>query len=79
MGLWCLLSLPLECVRCGCGWVVLRCGLKVSTWYAGSGASPVPCLGPLGMCHDVVCRRLLLVLGLEVPGRDQAVNKAGCC
>ena len=38
-GPWCLLSVPLECVTCGGGWVVLRCGPKLSTGCTGSGAS----------------------------------------
>ena len=39
MGLWCLLSLLLECVTCGGGWVVLQCGLNLSNGHDGSAAS----------------------------------------
>ena len=39
-GVWCLLSLPLECVACGgCLLVVLQCGLKLSTGCTGCEAS----------------------------------------
>ena len=32
-------------------------------------------LGPLRMRYKAICRFLLLVLGLEVPSRGQAVNQ----
>ena len=38
-GLRCLLSPPLECVACGGGWMILGHGLKLSTGWAGFGAS----------------------------------------
>ena len=84
-GLWCLLSPPLECVACGGGWVVLRCGLKLSTRCAGSGAprrcrarSATACVlpRPLRMSYRVIPRWLLLVLGLETPRKGQAENHA---
>ena len=43
---------------------------------AGQGQLlPVPCPGPPGMNYKVICRWLLLVLGLEVLRRGQAVNQ----
>ena len=36
---------------------------------------PVFCPGPPSMNYKVICRWLLLVLGLEVPRQDQAVNQ----
>ena len=35
---------------------------------------PVFCKGPFSISYKVICRWLLLVLGLEVPRRDQTVN-----
>ena len=74
---------PAECFVCDGGWVVLRCGLKLSTGCAGSGASwevqakllHVFCLAPQSMSDKAICRRLLLVLGWEDPRRGQAVNQ----
>ena len=39
VGLWCQLSLPVECVICGGDCVVMFHGLKVSTHCTGSGAN----------------------------------------
>ena len=36
----------------------------------------LPCLGPLGMSYKMTCGWLLLVLGLEVPGRGYAAASA---
>ena len=42
---------------------------------AGQGQLlPVFYLGPLDISYKAICRWLLLVLGLEVPRRDQTVN-----
>ena len=62
--------------------MVLWCGLKLVTMYTDSEPPvryktklpPVPCLGPPGMSFNLFCRWLLLVLGLKVPERGQAVN-----
>ena len=83
MGLWCSPSLPLKCVAHGGGRVVIWYGLKLSTRCADSVASgevkgeppPVIYLGPLGMSYRVIFRWMLLVLGLEVPMRGQAVKQ----
>ena len=57
------------------------CRLKLATGFLvlgplerGSGAVqgqllPVPCTGPPGVSYKVVFRWLLLVLGLDVPGK----------
>ena len=84
-GLWCLLSLPLECITCRGGWVVLCHDLKLSTGYAGSGASweiqakVSHCLcsawGPPGMSYKAIFQWLLLTLGLDVPRQGQAMNQ----
>ena len=86
VGLWCLPGLPLDCVSCGEGWVVILHGLKLFTGCTSSGASqelqgqspPTPRLRPLGMSYSVICRCLLHVLDLEVIGRGQARNNPGC-
>ena len=83
VGLWCSHCLPLKYVTCGGGRVVIWHSLQLSTGCTGSGASwelqgqqpHVPCLGPPGMNYIVICRWLLLVLGLEVPRRGQAGNQ----
>ena len=75
VGLWCSLSVPLECVARGGGGVVIWLCLKLSPGCAGCGVSwevqsqppPVPCLGPPGTSY----RWLLLVFGVKVPKRDQ--------
>ena len=35
----------------------------------------MPCLGSVGMNYKVICRWLLLVLVLEMPGKGQATNQ----
>ena len=73
------MSLSLDCVLGGGGWVVLLHGLRLTIQYTGSGASQevqakiscLLCLGPPGMSYRAICRWLLLMLGLEVSGRGQ--------
>lgn len=69
MGLWCLLSLPLECVA-----LTWSEGVHCVCWLwgfpGGTGQGqplPVFCLGPSSMSYKVICSWLLLVLGLDVP------------
>ena len=81
VGLWCPLSLPLECVACGGGWVVLRHDLKLSTECAGSGASwevqakvihhLCSACGHPALSYNTIYRWLLPVLGLEMPRQGQ--------
>lgn len=62
---------------------VIWCDLKLSTGCNGSGTSQemqiqpsfVLCLEPPGISYTEICRWLLLVLGLEVPRKSQAVNQ----
>ena len=69
------LSLPLECVICGGGWVVVfLCGLKLPAGYTGAPESPggtdkgqvlpVFCPELPGISYSTICRWLLLVWGL---------------
>ena len=79
MGPWCLPSFPLECVTHGCAWVVLWCGLKLSTRSvaleppggAGQGQSPATCALSGATQHELQSNLQMaaIVLGLEVPSR----------
>ena len=59
---------------------MVRCGLKLSTWCSGSGASRevqakvshhLFCLRSPGMSYKLTCRWLLLVLGLEARSQER--------
>ena len=85
MRLWCLMSLSFEFVVHEGGWVLLWCGLKLSTGCTGSRASQevqakvschlCPARGPPSKSSKVICRWLLPVLGLRIPKRCQAANQ----
>ena len=85
--LWCLLRLPLECVICGSGWVVLPtwseafhkvCCLWELPGGVGHGQPlPVFYLGPSSMSYKAIFRWLLFLLRLEVPGEANLKTKAG--
>ena len=65
---FCLLSM------CRGGWVIIQCGLKLSTGCTAPRAFqemqgqplPMSCPGPPVIRYRAICRKLLLVLGLEV-------------
>ena len=77
-----VLSPPIKCVSCG--WVVLQQGLKLSSRCTGSESSKEMkakvschlCLAQTtSMSYKVICRCLVLVLGLEVAVRGKAMNQ----
>ena len=68
-GFWSLLSQLLEHVACLGGWVAL--------WFPRWCRPNSACLfylGLLGIGYKVICRWLLIMLGLEVPRWSKAVN-----